>query len=89
MPYQLLYTHRAKQDWKVLKKDGHLADEARCLLTVLERNPWENPPPLKKLTGPLHGAVSRRLNRQHRLVYQVLEEDKCVKVLSMWTHYGD
>ena len=57
------------------------------LLQVLRENPWRNPPPFEKLIGDLTGAFSRRINIQHRLVYQVLERERVVKVLRMWTHY--
>jgi toxin YoeB len=84
--YQLLYTKAAQKDAKKLSEAG-LKDKASQLLEVLAENPFQNPPPYEKLIGDLVGAYSRRINIQHRLVYQVLAEEKIVKVLRMWTHY--
>lgn len=64
-----------------------LKDKALSLLSVLKENPYQTPPPYEKLIGDLHGYYSRRINIQHRLVYQVLEEERTVKVIRMWTHY--
>ena len=64
-----------------------LRTNVECLLHVLRDDPWRNPPPFEKLIGDLTGAFSRRINIQHRLVYQVLERERVVKVLRMWTHY--
>lgn len=64
-----------------------LKEKAQALLNVIEQNPFQNPPPYEKLVGDLSGAYSRRINIQHRLVYQVLSEIQTVKVLRMWTHY--
>lgn len=64
-----------------------LKEQAQELLKLIEHNPFQNPPPYEKLIGDLAGAYSRRINIQHRLVYQVLEEQKAVKVLRLWTHY--
>ncbi len=64
-----------------------LKDTVQDLLALLERNPFENPPPFEKLTGDLSGAYSRRLNIQHRLVYQILPDDRVVRILRMWSHY--
>jgi Txe/YoeB family toxin of toxin-antitoxin system len=64
-----------------------LKDQVIGLISILEENPFRNPPPYEKLLGDLAGAVSRRINIQHRLIYQVLEEEKIVKILRMWTHY--
>jgi toxin YoeB len=64
-----------------------LKAKAQQLLTILQSDPWQNPPPYEKLVGDLSGAYSRRINIQHRLVYQVLEAQKAVKILRLWTHY--
>jgi len=84
--YQLIYTKQAQKDSKKLVKHS-LKDEAQKLLDVLKIDPLKNPPPYKKLIGDLTGAFSRRINFQHRLVYQVIEELKTVKVIRMWSHY--
>jgi len=84
--WKLLYTNQAKKDAKKLSKSG-LKKQAKLLLEVLEKNPYQNPPTFEKLTGDLDGAYSRRINIQHRLVYQVLKEEKIIKVIRMWTHY--
>lgn len=84
--YQLLYTKAAQKDAKNLSAGG-LKEKALLLLDLIVENPFKNPPPYEKLIGDLAGAYSRRINIQHRLVYQVLEADKIVKVLRLWTHY--
>ena len=84
--YQLLYTKAAQKDAKYLNATG-LKDKALLLLEIIAENPFQNPPPYEKLIGDLSGAYSRRINIQHRLVYQVLEAEKIVKVLRLWTHY--
>lgn len=84
--WQLVYTKHAKKDAKKLSS-SNLRPQAEKLLNILKENPFQNPPPFEKLSGDLLGACSRRINIQHRLVYQVLEEEKTVKVLRMWTHY--
>jgi toxin YoeB len=84
--WTLLYTKQAQKDAKKLKAAG-LKDKAQALLAVIERDPFANPPPYEKLVGDLAGAYSRRINIQHRLVYQILKSEKAVKVLRMWTHY--
>jgi len=84
--YQLLYTKAARKDAKNLSAAG-LKDKALLLLAIVAENPFQNPPPYEKLIGDLIGAYSRRINIQHRLVYQVLEAEKIVKVLRLWTHY--
>lgn len=86
MTWQLIYTKQATKDATKLANTG-LKDKALVLLNVLKANPFQNPPPYEKLIGDLAGAYSRRINIQHRLVYQVLDEQKTVKVLRMWTHY--
>ena len=86
MSWQLVFTKYAQKDAKKLAASG-LKPNAQALLDVLAVNPFQNPPPYEKLVGDLSGAYSRRINIQHRLVYQVLEADKTVKVLRMWSHY--
>lgn len=91
MAYTLHYSRQAVQDWETLKRNGNrsLRTRAEQLMDILHENPLSSPPSIKKLNGELHGLYARRLNLQHRLVYQVLEEENAVKVVSMWTHYGD
>lgn len=86
MSWKIIYTKHAQKDAKKLASSG-LKDKAKSLLTILKKNPYQNPPPYEKLVGDLAGAYSRRINIQHRLVYQILEKKKTVKVLRMWTHY--
>lgn len=87
MSWQLVYTKHAQKDAKKLTASG-LKVNAQALLAILSDNPFQNPPPYEKLVGDLAGAYSRRINIQHRLVYEVLTDRKIVKVLRMWTHYG-
>lgn len=82
----LCYTHQAKMDARKLAAAG-LKQKALALLDVIRNDPYQNPPPYEKLVGDLSGAYSRRINIQHRLVYQVLEKENIVKVLRLWTHY--
>ena len=84
--WQLLYTKAAQKDAKNLAAAG-LKSKALALLEIIAENPFQNPPPYEKLVGDLTGAYSRRINIQHRLVYQVLEAEKIVKILRMWSHY--
>jgi len=84
--WRLVYTKQAQRDAKKLAAAG-LQSKAEQLLQVLREDPFRNPPRFEKLTGDLAGAYSRRINIQHRLVYQVLEEERVVKVLRLWTHY--
>jgi len=84
--WRLLYTKQAQKDAKKLSAAG-LRPRAEALLAVLAKNPFQSPPPYEKLIGDLAGAYSRRINIQHRLVYQVLREERIVKVLRLWTHY--
>ena len=86
MTWTLHYTKQAQKDAKKLASSG-LKTKAQALLAILENDPWQNPPPFEKLVGDLSGAYSRRINIQHRLVYQVLEAEKAVKILRLWTHY--
>ena len=84
--WRILYTPQAQKDARKLARSG-LRPRAEKLLTLLARDPFEAPPPFEKLLGDLKGAYSRRINIQHRLVYQVLERERVVKILRMWTHY--
>ena len=84
--WTVVFTSQAKKDAKKLSTSG-LRTKAEDLLAVLARNPFQNPPPYERLVGELSGAYSRRINIQHRLVYQVIDKIKTVKVLRMWTHY--
>ena len=84
--WQLYYTKQAQKDAKKIAS-SQLRSQAEKLLAVLEKDPFTNPPPYEKLVGDLEGAYSRRINIQHRLVYQVYPKEKAVKVLRMWTHY--
>jgi len=84
--WQLVYTRQAQKDARKVAAAG-LRPKAEELLELLARNPFQNPPPFEKLIGDLKGAYSRRINIQHRLVYQVLEQEQVVKILRMWTHY--
>lgn len=86
MKWKLCYTKQAQKDARKLASSG-LKSKAQELLQIIEENPYQNPPPYEKLVGDLAGAYSRRINIQHRLVYQVLEEEKIIKVLRLWTHY--
>ena len=84
--WRLVFTKRAQKDAKKVAAAG-LRDKAQALLDILGEDPFQSPPPFEKLVGDLAGAYSRRINIQHRLVYQVLKDDRTVKVLRMWTHY--
>ena len=86
MSYELVYTTQTKKDAKKLKGSS-LAKKARELLDIIGQNPFADPPPFEALIGDLKGVYSRRLNIQHRLVYQVCAEELVVKVIRLWTHY--
>ena len=86
MSWHLIFTKQAQKDAKKLSAAG-LRPKAEELLEILKKNPFKQPPPFEKLIGDLSGAYSRRINIQHRLVYQVLKETKIIKVIRMWTHY--
>ena len=88
LKWQVEFHRRAVKDLLLLKQAG-LAGKAKAIAEVLERNPFETPPPYEKLSGDLRGMYSRRINIQHRLVYNVDEENRIVWVLRMWSHYGD
>jgi toxin YoeB len=84
--YQLVFTKQAQKDAKKLTSSG-LRTKAESLLDILQTNPFQSPPPYEKLIGDLSGAFSRRINIQHRLVYQVYDSERVVKVIRLWTHY--
>ena len=86
MSWRLVFTKQAQKDAKKLASSG-LKPKAQELLAILAQDPFQRPPPFEKLVGDLSGAYSRRINIQHRLVYQVLEEEQTVKVLRLWSHY--
>ncbi|MDP2818605.1 MAG: Txe/YoeB family addiction module toxin [Polaromonas sp.] len=86
MIWRLKFSNAAGKDVKKLAAAG-LKPKTQELLDVLRHNPWQNPPPYEKLVGELAGAYSRRINRQHRLVYRVHEDSRGIDVLRMWTHY--
>ncbi len=86
MTWKLVYTKEAQKDAKRLASSG-LKPKAKELLALIAEDPYCKPPPFEKLIGDLAGAYSRRINIQHRLVYQVLEEERVVKVLRLWSHY--
>ncbi len=84
--WKLYYTKQAQKDARKLASSG-LKPKAQELLKILENDPYQNPPPFENLVGDLSGAYSRRINIQHRLVYQVLADEQAVKVIRLWTHY--
>lgn len=84
--YKLIYTRQAQKDAKKLAQSG-LKKNALKIMEIIKKDPFQNPPSYEKLLGDLAGAYSRRINIQHRIVYQVYEKEKMVKVIRMWTHY--
>jgi len=84
--WKLVFTKQAQKDARKLAAAG-LREKAEVLLDILQKNPFQSPPPYEKLLGDLSGACSRRINIHHRLDYQVLEDIKTVKIIRMWTHY--
>ena len=86
MKWRVVYTKLAQKDAKKLSAAG-LRKKAEILLDILRENPYQTTPPFEKLLGDLSGAYSRRINIQHRLVYQILDDEKVVKVIRMWTHF--
>jgi Txe/YoeB family toxin of toxin-antitoxin system len=86
--YAIVYTKKAKDDIPKLKTSG-IDKKAKALIELIKENPYKSPPSFEKLKGELKGAFSRRLNAQHRLVYEVDENEKTIKILRMWTHYED
>lgn len=86
MSWQIVFTKQAQKDAKKLSA-SNLRTKAEAIIQILRENPYQVPPPYEKLVGDLTGAYSRRINIQHRVVYQVLEEENIIKVIRMWTHY--
>ena len=86
MSWKIVFTKMAQKDAKKIKRSG-LRSRVEELLSVIRDNPFQSPPSYEKLVGDLSGAYSRRINIQHRLVFQVIAEEKIVKVIRMWTHY--
>lgn len=86
MNWELLFTKQAQKDAKKIASSG-LRPKTEELLNILHKDPFQQPPPYKKLIGDLAGTYSRRINIQHRIVYQVIEEKKIVKIIRIWTHY--
>ena len=84
--YKIYYTKTAIKDIPKLKS-AHLDITAKSLIEILKKNPFQNPPPFEKLQGDLRGAYFRRINIKNRLVYQVIEKEKIIKILSLWSHY--
>lgn len=84
--YKIVYTKKAVNDIEKLKS-AKLDKKTKALIELVRENPFQTPPPYEKLQGDLRGAYSRRINIKHRVVYEVLEEENIVKILSMWTHY--
>lgn len=86
MSWKVVFTKQAQKDAKKISSSG-LKSKAENILEILKQNPYQTPPPYEKPVGDLSGACSRRLNIQHRIVYQILNDEKTVKVIRMWTHY--
>lgn len=86
--YKILYSKLALKDAKKLSKIN-LDIKAKTLIEIIKNNPFKNPPPYEKLVGNLSGAYSRRINIKHRIIYQVREMDKVIRILRMWSHYGE
>lgn len=84
--YKIVYDKRALKDIPKLKA-ANLDNNAKKLIDILRNDPYKTPPPFEKLQGDLLGAYSRRINIKHRLVYQIIEEQKIIKIFSLWTHY--
>jgi len=84
--WTLVYTNQARRDAKKLGRSG-LKPQAQKLLAILAQDPYQTPPPYERIVGDLAGACSRRINIQHRLVYQILDDIKTVKIIRLWTHY--
>lgn len=84
--YKIVYRKKVIKDIPKIKSIG-LGDKTKILIDLIKENPYQNPPPYEKLVGDLEDAYSRRINIQHRLVYQIYEKEKIIKILSIWTHY--
>ncbi len=86
MSWRVVFTKQAQKDAKKISSSG-LKQKVEALINILRENPYQVPPPYEKLIGDLAGAYSRRINIQHRIVYQIMDEEKIVKIIRMWTHY--
>jgi Txe/YoeB family toxin of toxin-antitoxin system len=86
--YKILYSKFAQKDAKKLSS-ANLSVKAKALIELIRKNPFQNPPPYEKLVGNLHGSYSRRINIKHRIVYEMRESDKVVRISRMWSHYGE
>ncbi|MDD5765930.1 MAG: Txe/YoeB family addiction module toxin [Candidatus Marinimicrobia bacterium] len=86
MRWKLVFTKQAQKDALKLKQAG-LKDKTLVILEILQENPFQSPPPFEKLVGDLSGAYSRRINIRHRIIYQIIDVEKVVKIIRMWTHY--
>jgi len=84
--WRVVFTKQAQKDAKKLSASA-LKQKAEALINILRENPYQVPPPFEKLMGDLDGAYSRRINIQHRLIYQILNKEKIIKIVRMWTHY--
>jgi len=84
--FSIVFTKQAVKDLELLKQ-AKLIEKAKKLVGLIQKNPFQNPPPYEKLVGDLSGAFSRRINLQHRLVYQIFENDKIIRIIRFWTHY--
>jgi toxin YoeB len=84
--WRVVFTKQAQKDAKKISSSG-LKQKVEALINILRENPYQVPPPYEKLLGDLAGAYSRRINIQHRIVYQIMDEEKIVKIIRMWTHY--
>ena len=84
--YKIMYRKQALKDLEKIKQ-SNLGDKVKQLIDIIKENPFQNPPPYEKLVGDLNGAISKRINIQHRLIYQVIKEKNIIKILRMWTHY--
>jgi Txe/YoeB family toxin of toxin-antitoxin system len=84
--WNIVFTKQAQKDAKKLTSAG-LKPKAQNILEIIRENPFQNPPPYEKLIGDLDGAYSRRINIQHRLIYQVYQQERIIKILRLWTHY--
>ena len=87
MTWKLVYTKQAQKDAKKLASSG-LKNKAKLLLDIIQKDPYQNPPPYEKLVGDLSGAYSRRINIQNRLAYQIYEKEHTIKIIRLWTHYA-
>lgn len=84
--YKIVYRKNVLKDIPKIKSIG-LSDKVKSLIEIIKENPYKTPPPYEKLVGDLQGAYSRRINIQHRLIYQIIEDEKTIKIISIWTHY--